>query len=238
MSVFKKIAMINRCVANRRLALIVLLGSIFILLGFWCFDFRSSAYSTDNVKIVLKVGYEKGCPPFQWTKNENLQGLHVDLLRCVADIQNYQLEFISVKGIDDGVKKLENNEIDILLGVTQNEGLRGDLVYSDPISESNISILMTDMKAEEFMRNDSSLELVSIEENSVHHSVISAISSIGGASFFVCANQEDAIDSFLNGETDAVIGVKDSILYQLSENREENQYTIVNNNVASIRYYI
>lgn len=238
MSVFKKIAMINRCVANRRLALIVLLGSIFILLGFWCFDFRSSAYSTDNVKIVLKVGYEKGCPPFQWTKNENLQGLHVDLLRCVADIQNYQLEFISVKGIDDGAKKLENNEIDILLGVTQNEGLRGDLVYSDPISESNISILMTDMKAEEFMRNDSSLELVSIEENSVHHSVISAISSIGGASFFVCANQEDAIDSFLNGETDAVIGVKDSILYQLSENREENQYTIVNNNVASIRYYI
>lgn len=234
----KKNALLNRGNANKRFALIVLLASIFVILGFWHFDFRSSAYSTDNIKIVLKVGYEDGCPPFQWTENENIQGLHIDLLRYVADIQNYQIEFVSIKGIDDGVENLAAKEIDILLGVTQNEKLQDNFVYSNPISESNISILMTDKKAEDFMRNGSNLELVSIEENSVHHSVISAVSSIGGASFFVCANQEDTIDSFLNGKTDAVIGVKDSIIYQLSENRNENKYTIVNNNVDSIQYFM
>ncbi len=209
-----------RAKVNIRLFMIIFITIIFS---------NNKVYAVDT---MLKVAIDPNMPPYQFVENDRYVGLHVDILNKLADRYGFKIEYIPFGSTSKCIEALENGQVDVVLGVILNDNIKYKVQLTDSISQSSICMVAHNSKIKDVQGNVSSI-ISTFEDDTVRYSFIHNISNLKS---IVVSNQVRAFNMLVSKKADVLIGVKNSVLYQLEKANLENEYTIVNNYMVSIEY--
>ncbi|MDD4781691.1 MAG: transporter substrate-binding domain-containing protein [Tissierellia bacterium] len=202
---------------------------IFIILIMYVIIVRAEA-----IEIVLKVALNPNLPPYQFEENGKFKGLHIDIMESIAKKNNLIIEYIPMSSNNKCLESLSNGEVDIVLGAISNN--KYEKQATDNISQS--SIIMIANKDYAYLINNKrdygNINTV-FENDTIGYSYIRKMRNLH---YIIVSNQIRAFNNLISGEADALIGVKNSILYQLEKSKTVEDYTIVTNYMAPIQYTI
>ena len=187
-----------------------------------------------GIETIIRVAYEPSLPPYQFILNDSHVGIHIDILNSIAKHNNFIIEYIPMKTTIECLEALENGKVDIILGVNSSLNLKHDIQLTENISQSYICIVAPNSKVHELENNIGFKSFkASLQSNTIKYSYIKNMRNL---KYIVMPNQVDNFNSLLSNESDMLIGVKHSILYQLDSRKLTDDYTIINNYISPIEY--
>ena len=188
----------------------------------------------EAIDTILRVAFVPELPPYQFEENGQYKGMHIDILNKIAENNNYIIEYLPMESSGDCYEALTDGRVDIILGVIDSGELRGQSTES--ISQSSV-IMIAGNKYVDSLNNKGKQDKFSIktvlENGTINYSFIQQMNDFR---YIVVSNQVRAFETLTSGKADILIGVKDSILYQLDKANIEGNYTITNNYMAPIEY--
>ena len=195
------------------------------------------SYSKVNaVDTVIKVAFQPDLPPYQFIEKGQAAGLHIDILNDIAGRNNFIIEYIPMGTTTQCMKALEEDKVDIVLGVMSKNASEYRAKLIEGISQCSVCMIATNEKAEKIRNNIGSEYLAVVFENNTIDYLYSR--NMKNLRSIVVSNQVRAFDILLSEEVDAMIGIKNSLAYQINKAGLEDKYTIVNNFMGSIEYSI
>ncbi|WP_195999757.1 EAL domain-containing protein [Clostridium sp. 1001271B_151109_B4] len=111
----------------------IIVSLLIIICGLNCFYHKdtSSLYMYPNYKEKkIKVGYYSYYPYYYKDKKGNVHGYYHELLDTLCSNLNIEYEYVDVN-INNAIEMLENEEIDILMGLYNIPNKNSKLIYSD-----------------------------------------------------------------------------------------------------------
>mgnify|MGYP000951956264 CR=1 FL=1 len=203
-----------------------------ILLTFFIALFTQT--SANGVATIIRVALRPDMPPYQFVENGKLTGVHIDLMNSIAEKYNFIIEYIPTENDKKSYEALENNEVDIVLGVINNNNLKYREQATDSISQSSIFMITLDENVDMLKEEMDTGKLIAVLQNdTIGYSYIREMSNLR---YTVVSDQVRAFDILKSRKADLLIGVKGSILYQLEKDNLEENYTIVSNYMVPIEY--
>lgn len=209
--------------------------SIFcLLIIFVAFFAPESRAARTSIKVAVNPNF----PPFQYlNENGELVGLHIDIMNEIADNENLIVEYLAFGQTNKSIEALESGIVDAVLGVASKN-------YSDPMLSRTHDISSADLCM--VVRNEDVNRILNPDQDS---RVLSVAFELGTISFsqlppmntgnnLVMGNQRQLYDALKSRSVNAVIGVKESIIYMLEEDGTSDSYTIVHNYISSVSYSI
>jgi len=205
---------------------IVSVCTLFFVLLFYS---KSSA-----VNIMLKVAFQPSQPLYQFLENGKPTGLHIDILNNIAEKNDFIIEYIPMDTNTECMKALEEGKVDMVLGVILKNNYDNKIQLVESISQSSVCMIASNEKAEMIKNNASSgYFTASFENGTIDYPLIQSMRNVW---YVLAPNQLRVFNMLTTGEVDTVIGVRNSLLYQLKKANLEEKYTIVNNYLAPIEY--
>jgi polar amino acid transport system substrate-binding protein len=188
----------------------------------------------EAIDSIIRVAFEPNLPPYQYVENEQYKGVHIDILNNIADKNNFIIQYIPMNSSNECLEALSNGEVDIVLGAIKNHEFEEQ--STDSISQSSIIMIASNEYASliKSKKNMGTIKTV-FENETIGYSYIQKMKNLR---YIVVSNQLRAFDILTSGEANVLIGVKNSILYQLEKANLEEKYTIVNNYMVPIEYSI
>jgi len=200
-----------------------------------------SAYFTidsEGARTSIKVAVNYNFPPFQYLNdNGEIVGLHIDLMNEIAYNENLIVEYMPFNETNKSIEALELGVVDAILGIVSNNDKNSMLARTNDISSATLCMLV---------RNEDINRVLYPEQDKRKYSVafqlgtisFSQLSQLNTGNNLVMGNQKQLYDVLINKNVDAVIGVKESLIYMLEENGANDSYTIVHNYISSVSYSI
>jgi polar amino acid transport system substrate-binding protein len=201
---------------------------IIIIIAVFSLNYRVSAINT-----ILKVAFDPNLPPYQFLENDKPMGMHIDLLDKIAERYDFLIEYIPVEGTSKCMEALENGDVDIALGVINNN-FKYKAEPSESISQSSIFMIVNNNRLMDIYNKNNNLVTV-FENETISYSFAHNMENLRA---IVVSDQVRAFNYLVSKRADALIGVKNCILYQLEKAGIEDDYTIVNNFMVPIEYSI
>lgn len=188
----------------------------------------------EAIDSIIRVAFEPNLPPYQYEENEQYKGVHIDILNNIADKNNFIIQYVPMNSSNACLEALSNGEADMVLGAIKNHEFEEQ--STDSISQSSIIMIANNEYANliKSKKNIGTIKTV-FENETVSYSYIQKMKNLR---YIVVSNQLRAFDILTSGEANVLIGVKNSILYQLDKADLEEKYTIVNNYMVPIEYCI
>jgi len=184
---------------------------------------------------VLRVGIDPSVPPFQYLDNGEIVGLNVAIIDSIAKDYNKKVEYIPMS-IDNGVKKLLTDEIDMILGLRYDVNLLSYVEYTESVVQSIVCMLVKNDEQELIQSNlGQSYFVASVENNSAE---LKFLENLRRVNFNVAYNQEDAFQLLMMDRADFLLGVKDTIEFLISKNNLDDEYSIVDSYTTPVEYMI
>lgn len=185
------------------------------------------------IDTIIKVAFNPNLPPYQFEDDGQYKGLHIDILNIIAAKNNLIMQYVPIDSNSGCLEALSNGEVDIVLGVIKNNEFKEQSTES--ISQSSI-IMVADKKHADLLNGEKNHNIVTVLENkTISYSYIQSMKNVR---YIVVANQLRALEMLVTGQADFLIGVKNSILYQLEKSNMEEDYTILINYMVPIEYTI
>lgn len=212
-----------RCARKRFAALGVLM--LLILCGWTS---RAKAIAT-KIRVAVNVTN----PPYQFLdENGQCAGMHIDILNYIAAENDYLIEYLPMQSNEDCKKALQNQTADIILGVGSTSSQANDMLVSSAISSSTLCMIVD---SGDVRQSGADYRRIAIQLETIPSSMMNIFS---GCEFLTVGNQQQVLQAQRSGRVSAMIGVRESLLYQISELGLEDDYTILYNYLGSIEYYI
>lgn len=187
-----------------------------------------------DVDTLVRVAFEPALPPYQFLDGDTPKGVHVDLMDYIAQQNHYTLEYYPMDSQLSCIEALNDGDVDIVLGITPNTCYQYQGVFTSPLSELTVCALTKKDRATTIRDHlDSQMYITSYQFKTIDYEYVSSIRLTQG---ILAANQLDALDQLISGNCDIMIGVKDTILFQLNELGLAGDYTIINNFVTPLTY--
>ncbi|KUO71889.1 MAG: hypothetical protein APF77_07195 [Clostridia bacterium BRH_c25] len=202
-----------------------------IVIGVLLFLFEMPAYALNE---ELKVAFVTGLPPYQFLdESQNPVGMHIDILNAIARENDLMIEYIPMKSKRESIEAFNKGKVDLVLGT-----LLSDKTYYKGSTTSEISSSKLYMIAlKDYWETNPNLSngraVAVYEYDTVNYYLVS---SLGAIRYIVTGNQEEVMEVAKKGRADLIIGVKNSILYQLRQDSIEDKYTTIHNNIDTISY--
>ena len=212
-----------------RIACLILWFSIYLVLG------ASPILAVANINPrTVTVAVCPHTPPFQFLDEEfQLSGIHIDLMENVAQENNLLLHYLPYNTMEECVKALDRGAADIVLGYQVQEYDQTEHLVTSELSTATISIVANrNLVAyiEETQRTTPFT--IAFEYGSVDYSLLN---SMGFRKLISVGNQEQAVDALLEQRADTVVGVRESIDYQLGD---QERFQTLHEQVDTIHYAI
>jgi polar amino acid transport system substrate-binding protein len=138
--------------------------------------------------------------------------------------------------IDNGVKKLLTDEIDMILGLRYDVNLLSYVEYTESVVQSIVCMLVKNDEQELIQSNlGQSYFVASVENNSAE---LKFLENLRRVNFNVAYNQEDAFQLLMMDRADFLLGVKDTIEFLISKNNLDDEYSIVDSYTTPVEYMI
>lgn len=193
-----------------------------------------SQTKANGVDTIIRVALQPDLPPYQFEENGKFVGVHIDLLENIAERYNFIIEYIPKNNDMESFEALDNNEVDIVLGVINNNNLKYKEQATDSISQSSIFMITLNENVEMLRNQMDTGKLTAVLQNeTIGYSYIREMSNLR---YTVVSNQVRAFEILKSKKADLLVGVKGSILYQLEKDNLEEDYTIVSNYMVPIEY--
>lgn len=190
--------------------------SALILLASLCFVRPAFA-----LQRYLRVGFNTYLPPFQFVDASGTPaGMHIDMLNAIGENRGYSFEFRPYENNRELYKALENGEIDLIVGAIEGSEHNGEeLAYTEPLTSSQLCMIVEN----ETMKNDERIKTAIFASDTISHLLLA---NLGVHQFIAVGNQTMVYQRHLEYPGSAMIGVKDSLLYQLVESGVDEDYTV------------
>lgn len=188
-----------------------------------------------GVTTQVKVAFNCHMAPYQFVDESGRSvGMHIDMFDAIAKDNRLIVEYIPMKKNQDCMDALESGEVDLILG--QRIDGRYANQFTNEISSSTLCLLMPqDNTNETETQEELSGKKVVFEYGTASYALIS---KIGAHMYQAVGSQDEAFLEHIDGNSDAIIGLKDSLLYHIYQAGLEDEYAIINNYMSTVRYGI
>lgn len=179
----------------------------------------------------LRVGFNTNLPPYQFLDAKGAPaGMHIDMLRAIGSSRNYEFEFLPFETNRACLGALEQGEIDLILGVIAGS-VKNDLsiLYTDALSSSQLCMIVSNAAPSPGANQTSAI----FSSDSIRHTMLA---NLGIQQFIAVGNQKMVYERHKQHPGSAMIGVKDSLLYQLINDGKESNYTVRYNYLGTIEF--
>lgn len=189
----------------------------------------------NGVETIIRVAIEPKLPPYQFEENGKYLGLHIDILEKIAEEYNFIIEYIPMNNSDESHEALRLGKVDVILGDIYNNNTSNDgEEATDIISQSSIFMITLDKDIKNLKNKIEYGKLNAVlQDETISYSYIREMSAIR---YTIVSNQIRAFELLKSNRADVLIGVKESILYQLRKSNIEDDYIIVRNYMVPIEY--
>lgn len=210
---------------------ILLLFILIILSSYFTID-------SEGARTSIKVAVNHNFPPFQYlSDNGEIVGLHIDIMNEIARNENLIVEYIPFNETHKSIEALENGMVDSVLGIVSNNYKNSMLARTNDISSATLCMLVgnEDINRVLYPEQDLRKYSVAFELGTISFSQLSQLNT---GNNLVMGNQKQLYNALISKNANAIIGVKESIIYMLEENGTSDSYTIVHNYISSVSYSI
>ena len=206
------------------------LAALSALLALSLLSLGSSAMS-----IMLKVAFQPDLPPYQFVDAAGKAiGVHIDILNSIARQYNMVIEYIPMETNAACLEVLEAGEVDVALGIPSGFRHSAKVGLTTAVSQSQVCLISSHERAMDIKSAlDTGYFQAAFENGLVEYF---ALRNFRNLYFRVVSNQRETLELLLEKKVDMVIGVKNSLVYQLERAGLEQEYTIVNNYLGPIDY--
>ncbi|MBQ6900202.1 MAG: transporter substrate-binding domain-containing protein [Firmicutes bacterium] len=189
-----------------------------------------SCEKAEALTTNIKVGYCAYFSPFQFVdSNEEPDGFNVDILNLIASRTDLVLEYIPFGTTNEAMEKLEKGEIDMVLGVIEDNIFDYNVLLTDPLSTTNICMVASNNAAEKYHSTNILRGSIIVEFDFIRRSSLTKM----GKTIISAGNQERSIEMLLDGRAELLAGIKEGILWNLEEAGRTDEFEIINNYIDS-----
>ena len=192
----------------------------------------------EAARTSIKVAVNHNFPPFQYLNDSGeIIGLHIDIMNEIAKNENLIVEYIAFNETHKSIEALENGIVDCVLGIVSNNYKNSILARTNDISSANMCMLTGNENINRILHPEQDLRKYSIafELNTISFSQLSHLNT---GNNLVMGNQKQIYEALTNKKVEAIIGVKESLIYMLQEDGISDDFTIVRNYISSVSYSI
>ena len=210
---------------RRRAVVFPLFVCLFLLLG---------AVKARAVEIHVRVGVNVNLPPYQFVNSdEGIDGLHIDVMNALAEECGLVVEYFPFSNTYEAVLALEKKEIDAVLGVPAGKYNSYPILTSEAINTATLCLVTDTAHLNSEIAGGTRIVLESDTVDDYTHMVELRYSYL-----LMKDTQLSALNALQRGYADMLIGVKDSVIWQLRERGLEEDYSIIRNFVGNVDYLI
>mgnify|MGYP003370103032 CR=1 FL=1 len=184
----------------------------------------------------IRVGFCAYMPPYQYIDIKNdPKGFHIEILEEIAKNIELKLEYIPFHTTSEAMESLEKGDIDMVLGVARNTVSDYNVLYSSPLSTTNLCLVTNKRIANRYKENQRINENIASEFGIIDYKYLS---NIGNGITILTANQKSGIELLLSERTDMLVGVRECVTYYLKKEKKNDDYIIVNNYLSSAEFCV
>ncbi len=197
-----------------------------------------STITAQSTRTSIKVAVNCNLPPFQFLdENGNLMGLHIDIMNEIAANENLIIEYIVFNETSEVIRALENGAVDAVLGTLSNNITSSALQATNDISSASLCLLVDNEVIWRVLHPelDPRRYIAAFQLGTLNLSQLSNLNVMGTV---IMGNQTQLYNALSEKNVDAVIGVKESMLYLLERAGGNDSYTIAHNYIGSVNYSI
>lgn len=204
-------------------------GAWFILCALLCCVLASPL--TAAASRDLRIGFNPHLPPYQFVDGAGIpQGLHIDLLRAISDNYGYAFSYHAYETNQACLDALKNGDIDLIVGViTDSIKNEPDLRYTTSLTSSQLCMMV---EADNALR-DERITTAIFASDSIQHTVLA---HLGVHKFIAVGDQQMVYERQKEHPGSAMIGIRDSLLYQLNQDGRSRDYEIRHNYLNTIDF--
>lgn len=185
----------------------------------------------DALNRYLRVGVNAHLPPFQYVNAEGeCAGMHIDMLKAIGTDYGYELKFQPYDTNQACLEALNKGEIDMILGVIAGSIQNApDIRYTASLSSSQLCMIV----GNDTLSSGRRITTAIFSSDSIQHTVLA---HLGIHQFIAVGNQQMVYERHKDHPDSALIGIKDSLLYQLIEEGADGDYTVLYNYLNTIDF--
>lgn len=194
----------------------------------------SGSVTAQAVTIRIKAAFATDSPYQFVDACRRPVGMHIDILDAIAKECDLVVEYLPLATNTECLDALENGQADIILGVISPNGA-GNNRTTGEISSSPVCMIVPNR----ILSSEGGIELKGYTAVYQYGTIDSyLISSLGFSRYIISGSQGELMDTHLSGRAAAIVGCKNSILYQLRQRGLQEDYTILHNDMATVSYAI
>lgn len=193
----------------------------------------SKSVGAINNLNTIKFAGDYNHPPYEYIdENGSFKGFNIDIINAIANEMDLKIEIIPMEW-KDAVLALDNNEVDGIIGMSQNEERLAKYNFTSPtvINEQVIFARKDIVHINEL--DDLEGLRVAYQQNDYNESLILGVPHVVT---FPKNDQEDALAALGNGEVDAALANKLVGLYHLQRNKMTELIKIVGEPISTVNY--
>lgn len=187
------------------------------------------------VRTNLRVALAADNPPMQFFDAQGrVQGMHIDFLEDIAVRENFSISYVPVDSERVALQLLRDQKVDLVLGVMSGRYREEGIVSTGTLSSFPVVLVAPNVLLE---GDGLKAGLKSLSAIYQYASLAQPmIAGLGVRQYHAVGSQEAMLRKHLGDPDTLLIGVKDSLLYQIHELGWDDSYTIINNHVGMLSY--
>ncbi len=216
-------------IERKKIVLFIILAMV---LGQGLLAEGKSTDSKDYSKTIKLAG-DHNHPPYEYIDDNGIfKGFNIDIINAIANEMDLKLEIIPMEW-SDAILALDNNEVDGIIGMSQNqERLEKYRFISPTVINEQVIFTRKDTVHINELADLQGLKMA-YQKNDYNESIILGIPNITP---YPKRGQDEALATLEKGEVDATMGNKLVGLYYLQKNKMTELIKVVGEPISTVKY--
>ncbi len=198
-----------------------------------------SLHTPSAALTEVKVAVCADLPPLHYIdETGELTGMHIEILNILAKNRDLTFEYVIYDRLTDAVAALENGDVRIVLGALPGDVANNTKVtFTSSLSSSSVCMIVPLDQTERVIYRGSapSPYRLGFELGSVS---LNQISRLPSATMVPVGSQQQLYRQLISGQADAVVCVKDSMLYMLEKAGIRSAYSVAVSQITEVDYML
>ncbi|MFS0670959.1 transporter substrate-binding domain-containing protein [Peribacillus frigoritolerans] len=206
---------------------------ITVYLFFFCCFFPSAAHS--EAQKVIRVAGDNNFPPFEYLSDSGVYtGFNVDIMNAISIETGIRFEYYPMPW-NEAVQAMRSGKVDAIQGMKYNQEREEFYDFSAPYFTSSQGIFV--LKDNMYIRKIEDLKgrKVAVQKGDVASGLLSKVDRL---QLVETNNQQEAVQSLIDGKVDAFIGNRITGQYFLQKNEQQSHIKIVGEPLDTTNYAV
>ncbi|MCK2005669.1 transporter substrate-binding domain-containing protein [[Brevibacterium] frigoritolerans] len=211
----------------------IIYAVITVYLFFFCCFFPSPVHS--EAQKVIRVAGDNNFPPFEYLSDSGVYtGFNVDIMNAVSIETGIRFEYYPMPW-NEAVQAMRSGKVDVIQGMKYNQEREEIYDFSAPYFTSSQGIFV--LKDNMFIRKIEDLKgrKVAVQKGDVASGLLSKVDRL---QLVETNNQQEAVQSLIDGKVDAFIGNRITGQYFLQKNEQQSLIKIVGEPLDTTKYAV